>query len=160
MEYSPAGTLYSSTFIVSHRKTAQSLNDLVLNSLNSEPYVHTCIDREESQLLDLKQSSHAFKSVTNLPDQVDTKRGARVMFLENSLIELGISNGTTGVVNTLSENGNPIVIFPTVRGIEVSGYSIATLIDSQWRWKRSHDSLPSMVSCIIGHNIHSKMRLH
>ena len=119
LQYSPTHTLYSSTFIVSHQKTAQDLNDLVLNSLDSDPQIHICIDREESRVLDLQQSSHAFKSATNLPDQVDTRRGARIMFLENSLIALGISNGTTGVVNAISEKGNPIVIFPTPQGIEV-----------------------------------------
>jgi hypothetical protein len=62
--------------------------------------------------------------MTNLPDQVDTRRGARVMFLENSLIGLNISNGTTGVVNGVSDKGNPIVIIPTVEGIEVWPASI------------------------------------
>lgn len=68
LEYSPGQTLYSSTFIVSRRTTAQSLNDLVLNSLNSEPQVHICIDREEGKLIELEQSSYAFKSITNLPE--------------------------------------------------------------------------------------------
>lgn len=119
LQYSPTHTLYSSTFIVLHQKKAQDLNDLVLNSLDSDPQIYICIDREESRVLDLQQSSHAFKSATNLPDQVDTRRGARIMFLENSLIALGISNGTTGVVNAISEKVNPIVIFPTPQGIEV-----------------------------------------
>src|SRR5579859_744611 len=120
LAYSPAQTLYSSTFIVSHRATAQRLNDLVLTSLNSEPWIHVCIDREEeTRSLELEESSHAFKLVTNLPDQVDTRRGARVMFLENSLLGLKISNGTTGVVHGVSDEGNPIVIIPTVEGIQV-----------------------------------------
>ena len=42
------------------------------------------------------------------------------MFLENSLIGLKISNGTTEVVNGISDEGNPIVITPTAEGIEVS----------------------------------------
>jgi hypothetical protein len=106
---------------VSHRATAQLLNDLGLTSLNSEPWIHVCIDcEEEIRSLELEESSHAFKSVTNLLDQVDTRRGARVMFLENSLIGLKISNGTTGVVNGVSDEGNPVVIIPTVEGIQVS----------------------------------------
>jgi len=100
---------------VSHRTTAQYLNDLVLTSLNSDPQIHICIDWEEDiRSLELEQSSHVFKSMTNLPDQVDTRRGAGVMFLENSLISLKISNGTTGVVNGVSDEQNPIVIIPTV----------------------------------------------
>jgi hypothetical protein len=54
LQYSPTQTLYSSTFIVSHRKTAQNLNDLVLSSLDSEPQIHICIDREESRVLELQ----------------------------------------------------------------------------------------------------------
>ena len=67
----------------------------------------------------LEESSHMFKSVTNFPDQLDMRREVRVMFLKNSLIGLKISNGTTGVVNGVSEEGNPIVIIPTVEGIQV-----------------------------------------
>jgi DNA replication protein DnaC len=133
MQYSPTQTLYRSTFIVSHRKTAENLNDLVLSSVDSEPQMHICIDREGSRVLELQQSSHAFKSATNLPDQVDTRRGSRVMFLENSLIALGISNGTTGVVNAISEKGNPIVIFPTSQGIEVCIEQKVPLIVSLWK---------------------------
>jgi hypothetical protein len=42
------------------------------------------------------------------------------MFLDNSLIDLGISNGTTGVVIETTAEGNPKVAFPTINGIEVS----------------------------------------
>ena len=50
---------------------------------------------------------------------VDIKQGVRVMFLDNSLIMKGISNGSTGVVVGHSHNGNPNVAFPVVGGIEV-----------------------------------------
>jgi ATP-dependent exoDNAse (exonuclease V) alpha subunit len=119
--YSPRTNLYNSTFIVSHRKTAQTLNRLVLDSIPSDPRVNYAVDREGPTLLQIEQSSHAFKSVTNLPDEVDVRGGARVMFLDNSLIELGISNGTTGVVMEITAEGlgHPRVAFPTANGIEV-----------------------------------------
>jgi DNA replication protein DnaC len=120
--YSPQANLYNSTFIVSHRKTALALNRLVLDSIPSEPQIHYSVDREGSRLLQHEQSSHTFKSVTNLPEEVDTRVGARVMFLDNSLIDLGISNGTTGVVIDITEEGNPKVAFPTMNGIEVNSF--------------------------------------
>jgi len=52
---------------------------------------------------------------------VDVKVGARVMFLDNSLIASGISNGSTGVViSECAEDGHPNVMFPTSHGIEVT----------------------------------------
>lgn len=117
--YSPQANLYNSTFIVSHRKTALALNRLVLDSIPSEPQIHYSVDREGSRLLQHEQSSHTF---TNLPEEVDTRVGARVMFLDNSLIDLGISNGTTGVAIDITEEGSPKVAFPTINGIEVNSF--------------------------------------
>ena len=54
---------------------------------------------------------------------MDTRAGARVMFLDNnSLIDLGISNGTTGGVIEIRKEGNPKVAFPTINGIEVNSF--------------------------------------
>ena len=39
-----------------------------------------------------------FKLKTNLPPSLRIQQGARVMFLNNSLIEKGICNGTIGIV--------------------------------------------------------------
>lgn len=69
-----------------------------------------------------EQSSHTCKSVTNLPKEVDTRVGVKVMFLNNSLIDLGISNGTTGVVIDVIQEGNPKVAFPTINSIEVNSF--------------------------------------
>ena len=54
-----------------------------------------------------------------VPEEVDTRVGAKVMFLDNSVIELGISNGSTGIVVGVTINGQPKVAFPTINGIEV-----------------------------------------
>ena len=45
---------------------------------------------------------------------------AKVMFLDNSLISLSISNGSTGIVTSVMITGLPKVTFPTVNGIEVA----------------------------------------
>jgi len=91
----------------------------VLNSISSIARINYAVDREGGKLLQREQTSKSFKSVTNLPEEVDTRVGAKVMFLDNSLIALGISNGTTGIVTDVMINGQPRVAFPTVNGIEV-----------------------------------------
>jgi len=48
------------------------------------------------QLTEMTQSD--FKLKTNLPPSLRIQQGARVMFLNNSLIEKGICNGTIGIV--------------------------------------------------------------
>ena len=76
--------------------------------------------------------------MTNLPEEVDLLGViVRVMFLDNSLIELGISNGSTGVVMETTETGNPKVAFPTINGIEVgvpSFHIIMLTISPYIRW--------------------------
>jgi len=42
------------------------------------------------------------------------------MFLDNSLIRLGISNGSIGIITEYDEEGQPKVAFPTIGGIEVN----------------------------------------
>ena len=117
--YSIASSLYQSTFIISYRKAAQDLNRLVLSSIDSPCKVQYAIDREGATLLEVEQSSKSFKAFTNLPEEIDIRIGARVMFLDNSLIELGISNGSIGVIIEYNEEGQPKVAFPTMAGIEV-----------------------------------------
>ena len=71
LAYSPGRDLYKSTFIASYRKMAQALNLLVLDSIPSDPKVHYAVDHEGTQVLQLEQSYKTFKSVTNLPEEVD-----------------------------------------------------------------------------------------
>ena len=92
----------------------------MLSSIDSPCKVQYAIDREGSTLLAIEQSSKSFKAFTNLPDEVDIRIGARVMFLDNSLIRLGISNGSIGIITEYDEEGQPKVAFPTIGGIEVN----------------------------------------
>ena len=71
LSYSPGRDLYKSTFIASYRKMAQALNLLVLDSIPSDPKGHYAVDHEGTQVLQLEQSYKTFKSVTNLPEEVD-----------------------------------------------------------------------------------------
>lgn len=60
--------------------------------------------------------------------------GARVMFLDNSMIRRGISNGSTGVIIDLKRDSlQPTVCFPTSEGIRVHHYVLVS-IDAVGRW--------------------------
>jgi hypothetical protein len=114
---------YLTTFLVSFRKTANQINDLFLDILPiTESKIHIAIDREEGQVLDSMENSRTFKTGTNLPSKVVCVSGAKVMFLNNTMISLGISNSTCGVIVSLIEDGYPNIAFPTSDGIRVSIY--------------------------------------
>ena len=90
-----------------------------MSQISSPPYVRHAIDRQGTEILTIKQSERTFKRETNLFEIVDIKQGVRVMFLDNSLITKGISNGSTGVVVGHSHDGNPNVAFLVDGGIKV-----------------------------------------
>ena len=56
------------------------------------------------------------KAKTNLPTVVRLQQGARDMFLNNSLIEHGICNGTIGIVTDLDNNQTNIQVAFCIRG--------------------------------------------
>lgn len=113
---------YLTTYLVSYRNTATNINNLLLNSLpESVKHTWNAIDREEGKLLTDSHHSRTFKSGTNYPSEVTCVPGAKVMFLNNSLLSVGISNGTCGVIVELRAGERlPTVAFPTFEGIRVS----------------------------------------
>ena len=60
------------------------------------------MDYINNEKWDSKLAQKSFKSHTNLPHSVRLQQGARVMYLNNSLIDLGICNGTIGVILDLN----------------------------------------------------------
>ena len=58
----------------------------------------------EGKRLQTENSQTEFKSKTNMPPTIRLQQAARVMYLNNSLIEDGICNGTVGVVTDLDKN--------------------------------------------------------
>jgi len=62
------------------------------------------IDFMEGKRLQPENSQTEFKSKTNMPPTIRLQQAARVMYLNNSLIEDGICNGTVGVVTDLDKN--------------------------------------------------------
>jgi hypothetical protein len=122
-EFTLSERMWQSTFIVSRRQTASSINDAVSRSLSLDPMICRAIDREGFRVVDISETQKSFKHYTNLPEELNVAVGGRVMFLDNSLIQRGISNGTIGVVTEIKEMGDeifPIVAFPTLNAVEVN----------------------------------------
>ena len=89
---------YHCTMLVPLRRTAQALNQLFMRRFcTAESQIHHAQDREGDCVLDGASAYASFKRETNLPETVICTPGARVMFLNNDFIELGISNGTCGM---------------------------------------------------------------
>jgi len=127
-QFDLASQTYMTTFLCSLKADAFRLNKLVLSTLpksESAGSIFHAIDCEEGRVLendeknDSGSDSKTFKKGTNFPRAVSCLIGAKVMFLTNSMIDQGISNGTCGVIVSLRLNGEPNVAFPTKDGIRV-----------------------------------------
>ena len=119
---------YMTTFLCSLKNDAFRMNKLMLSTLpesDSESSIFHAIDCEDGKVLehgegyDDSADLRTFKKGTNFPRTVSCIIGAKVMFLTNSMIDQGISNGTCGVILSLRPNGEPNVAFPTKYGIRV-----------------------------------------
>ena len=83
------------------KENAQQINRMICNLLpvpENKFLISQAIDFINSDQWDPSLSNHMFKPKTNLPLSVRLQPGARIMFLNNSLIAQGICNGTVGVV--------------------------------------------------------------
>jgi hypothetical protein len=94
------------THIVAHRQTADQINWTICNNLPVESdkfMISNALDFEDDIQLSPTQSQHDFKSQTNLSTSLRLQQGARVMFLNNSLMSEGICNGTMGIITDLKD---------------------------------------------------------
>ena len=83
-------TLLNTTNIVGFRETAQQVNRMICNMLpvsNEKFLISQSTDIIDSAQWDPSSSEHIFKTKTNLPFSIRLQPDARVMYLNNSLIE-------------------------------------------------------------------------
>ena len=98
--------LLTTTHIVSHREVSNKINNTICNILpvNDDKYMLAeSIDFLEGKRVSSELIQTEFKSKTNMPIIVRLQQGARVMYLNNSLIKDGICNGTIGVITDLNK---------------------------------------------------------
>lgn len=111
-------TFLNTTHIVGFKETAQQINTSICNLLPVPPnnfLLSQASDFVISDQWDPSYSRHMFKSKTNLPNFVRLQPGVRVMYLNNSLVEYGICNGTIGIVTNVNQAEQCIRVAFSVR---------------------------------------------
>jgi len=117
-EYTAASSTLTTTHICSYRRHADHINDLITSTLpEAASYENLAVDLIDNEPVSLDTSSRSFKHYTNLPDRLIIAIGARVMFLNNSLFQHGICNGSIGVILAYNDDDSIKVAFPTLNGI-------------------------------------------
>jgi len=121
-EYSSSQSLdnlLTTTHIVAHRESANQINRTICNALpvdNEKFLISEAIDLIQDTQVSPNQTQSEFKSKTNLPESGRLQPGARVMFLNNTLIKEGICNGTIGVATDLNNDDSTVEVAFSVRG--------------------------------------------
>ena len=96
---------YPTTHIVGFRENAQQINRMICNILpvpDGKFLISQALDSVNSTPWDVSFANQMFKTKTNLHSSIRLQPGARVMYLNNSLIEHRICNGTTGIVTDIN----------------------------------------------------------
>lgn len=112
------------TYIVSHRKTSQTINSIIstkLPSFNSdeESFTSISIDFVNNEQWNRSQTEKAFMHHTNYPVELVLSVGTRVMYLNNTQFKHGLYNGSMGVVMKVHHDQESIeVAFPLINGIK------------------------------------------
>ena len=113
-------TALITTCIVGYRRSATQINTSICNLLNTPPekfLLNYAIDKMDGSICPIEMHS-TFKDKTNLPHIVRLQQGARVMFLNNQHFDMGICNGTIGVITDVDrENYVARVSFAVKNGI-------------------------------------------
>ena len=78
--------------------------------------ISQAIDIVDSIQWNTSLSNQSFKSRTNLPPSVYLQPGARIMYLNNSLIEQGICNGTVGIITDVNLTEESVRVAFSIRG--------------------------------------------
>ena len=94
------------TILYAHKKSVESENLIELEKLTSKKYTYIAVDHLLVKY-DNKINIDHFKSLFNqvLPDILELKVGAQVMLTFNVNLELGLCNGSRGIVKELNNHG-------------------------------------------------------
>lgn len=98
------------TILYAHKKSVESENILELEKLPGKKFTYKAIDHILVKN-DHKLTIDHFKALFNqvLPDTLELKVGAQVMLTFNVNLELGLCNGSRGVIKELTEQGATVL---------------------------------------------------
>jgi ATP-dependent exoDNAse (exonuclease V) alpha subunit len=117
-EYLAEDNTMTTTHIVGFRRHADRLNNIITSSLPSCNFLESiAVDYIDGHQLLPGDINNAFKRQINLPEHPEIDVGARVMFLNNSIINIGICNGSIGIILATNDDDSIKVAFPTDNGI-------------------------------------------
>ena len=97
----------TTTFLCSLRVSAMAMNNLILSTLISpelQENVSIAVDCGNGQRIKRGIASKVFKRGTNFPETATCIVGANVMFLTNSMLDKGVSNGTCGIITHVRDD--------------------------------------------------------
>ena len=90
------------TYIMGYRHMVDTINETIMNYLpideHDEKFISIAEDRLNKILWNAKKCNKHFRKYTKFPDTVQIQKGARIMFLNNTLYENGIYNGSIGII--------------------------------------------------------------
>ena len=110
------------THIMGYRHMVDRINEITISYLpidESDDLSFTSFaqDKLNGELWGVKKCNKHFRKYTNLPDTIQIQKGARIMFLNNTLYENGICNGSIGVIMKIHNEELIDIAFPTKTGI-------------------------------------------
>jgi len=108
--YKPQTSLHklvTTTYIVPYKETANQINHIINNALPVEDdkyMICNAVDFINGVRQPINISQPDFKLRTNLPPSICIQQGTRVMYLNNTLIDKGICNGTVGIITDFDKD--------------------------------------------------------
>ena len=110
------------THIMGYRHMADTINETIMSYLPIDESHHLSFtsfaeDKLNRKSWEIKKSNKHFRRYTNLPDTIQIQKGARVMFLNNTLYDNGICNGSIGIIIKIHNEESIDVAFPTKNGL-------------------------------------------
>jgi ATP-dependent DNA helicase PIF1 len=114
--------LLETTHVMGYRHMVDMVNETIINYLPIDEqhdlsFTSFAEDKLNKELWGEKKCNKHFRKYTNLPDTIQIKKGARVMFLNNTLFNNGICNGSIGIIMKIHNEESIDVVFPTKAGL-------------------------------------------
>ncbi|GBB91204.1 hypothetical protein RclHR1_01840001 [Rhizophagus clarus] len=111
------------TYIMGYHYMVDTLNNTIMDYLPVDElddlFISIAEDRLNYQLWSNKKSDKHFRKYTNFPDIIRIQRGTRVMFLNNTLYNNGIYNGSIWIITKIHDEKSIDVAFLTRTGLTV-----------------------------------------
>ncbi|RHZ77740.1 hypothetical protein Glove_173g25 [Diversispora epigaea] len=105
--------------VVGFRESAQQINRMICNMLpvsDNKFLISEATDTVNSEFWNASSTERMFKSKTNLLSYVCLQPGTCVIYFNNSLIEQGICNGTTGIITDIDLTEQSVRVAFSIKG--------------------------------------------